>query len=157
MSVQFLAKTTIWNPPSWQAMFVYRRSYIVCRGLCVKVISAGAGAQNSFYALRSTHACPERSRRDAARDQFAPQTGLHRKPDKSAFSETSPQGGNSPLHLRKNEEHPTQKCVSDCIKSAFPLQQKCLTTNNNTIKETAQDTTATPAPLPAGGRLRRCR
>ena len=56
-----------------------------------------------------------------------------------------------PLHLSKNAEHPPQKCVSDCSKSAFPLTQKCVTTNNNTIKETTGETTATPAPLPAGG------
>ena len=39
---------------------------------------------------------------------------------------------------------------------ALPLGQKWPTTNNTTNKETIQETTAPPAPLPAGGRLRRC-
>ena len=57
----------------------------------------------------------------------------------------------TPLHLIKNDKHVNQNCVSDFIKSAIPLNQKCLTTNNKTIKETTQETSATPAPLPAGG------
>jgi hypothetical protein len=36
-------------------------------------------------------------------------------------------------------------------KPVVSLGQNCPTTNNNTIKETIKDTTATPAPLPAGG------
>jgi len=56
-----------------------------------------------------------------------------------------------PLDLSKNAESVTQKCVSDLSKSAIRLTQKCATTNNNTIKETIIDTTAPPAPLPAGG------
>ncbi len=51
----------------------------------------------------------------------------------------------------KNDQDPPQKCGSDCRKSAFRLPQKCLTTNNKTNKETIEDTTATPAPLPACG------
>jgi hypothetical protein len=52
---------------------------------------------------------------------------------------------------RKNAEDPRQKCGSDYRKSAIRLPQECRTTNNQTIKETIKDTTATPTPLPAGG------
>jgi len=39
----------------------------------------------------------------------------------------------------------------DSAKNGFGLGQNCPTTNNTTIKETINNTTATPVPLPAGG------
>ena len=50
-----------------------------------------------------------------------------------------------------NEQDHTQKCVSDCGKSAIRLNHKCATTNNTTIKDTTVKTIAPPSPLPAGG------
>jgi len=54
-------------------------------------------------------------------------------------------------NLCNNEQDHTQKCISDCGKSAIRLTQKCATTNNTTKKETNEETTAPPSPLPAGG------
>ena len=54
-------------------------------------------------------------------------------------------------NLCNNEQDHTQKCVSDCIKSAIRLTQKCAATNNIINKETIRDTIAPPSPLPAGG------
>ena len=56
-----------------------------------------------------------------------------------------------PLHLRKPAQDVRQIGTSELVKSAFRVTQKCATTNNNTITENYEDTTATPAPLPAGG------
>ena len=53
--------------------------------------------------------------------------------------------------LIKNDEEHTQKCVSECSKSAISLTQKCITTNNITNKETITETIEQPVPLPAGG------
>jgi len=54
--------------------------------------------------------------------------------------------------LRQNCLYPHDKNGEvTATKPVFPLRQNCLTTINNTIKETTADTTATPAPLPAGG------
>jgi len=58
---------------------------------------------------------------------------------------------NTPLHFGKNAELTTANLRFDYRKSAFPLRQKCRTTNNNTIKENYIITTAATAPLPAGG------
>jgi len=51
----------------------------------------------------------------------------------------------------KNGEHSRQNQQADLDKNGFRLRQKCLTTNNNTIKENNINTTATPSPpLPKG-------
>ena len=55
------------------------------------------------------------------------------------------------VNLRNSEQEHTQKCVSDCSKSAIRLTQKCATTNKTTNKETITKTIAPPSPLPAGG------
>ena len=60
-------------------------------------------------------------------------------------------GKKGAVHLGKSAEQPKQNCRGQFVKSAFGLRQNCVTTNNNTIKETSERTTATPSPLPAGG------
>ena len=54
-------------------------------------------------------------------------------------------------NLRNNEQNHTQKYGSDCSKSAVRLNQKCVTINNTTIKDTTGKTITPPSPLPAGG------
>jgi hypothetical protein len=51
----------------------------------------------------------------------------------------------------KYAEHHKQKRRGELAKSAIGVGRNCVTTNNNTIKETKKNTTATPSPMPAGG------
>jgi len=55
------------------------------------------------------------------------------------------------VHFSRNAKHPTQKCSSDYSKSAIRLKQFCVTTNNNTKKETIKEIISPPSPLPACG------
>ena len=44
-----------------------------------------------------------------------------------------------------------ENCEVSAQKNVIPLRKKLLHTNNTTIKDTTEKTTATPTPLPAGG------
>ncbi len=57
----------------------------------------------------------------------------------------------SQSRVDNNDLQHGQKWPGELAKNGFRPGQKCPTTNNNTIKETMQETTAPPSPLPAGG------
>lgn len=55
-------------------------------------------------------------------------------------------------HCAKSGAQQRKNLRSDCAKAGNGLRRNLRTTNNNTKKETMENTIATPSPLPAGGR-----
>jgi hypothetical protein len=56
------------------------------------------------------------------------------------------------IPLRRNlPSECAENCEVSAQKNGIPLRRKLLPTNNTTTEEITKDTSATPAPLPAGG------